>query len=180
MMNKNNHIQVHMSQEAMAAALLSLLKKENYSEITITQICQEANIARQTFYRHFSYKSDVLNYYFSSRFLDFTEKYPDTENFAENLSNLFSEFPISQDVLILLKKQNIFYMLEESMVEILEYSYRKYKFKTLLGMHEYNSYLKSFIISTIISVLSCWIDDSFKQSTKELADIATKLLSSIN
>lgn len=34
-----------------------------YSDITISQICQRAGIARQTFYRNFETKDDVIRYY---------------------------------------------------------------------------------------------------------------------
>lgn len=180
MINTSNNIQVQKSREAIANALFSLMKNESYHEITITQICQEAHIARQTFYRNFTLKGDVLTYYFSSRFLEFTQKYPDTENFAQNLSNLFRDFPIPRDILFLLKKQNIFYLLEQNMVDFLEYSQQKYKFKRLLDTPRYDNYLHSFIVSTINSTLSCWIENNFEQDPKELTQIVIQLLSSVN
>lgn len=42
-------------------ALLSLLKKKDYSQITVTDICHEAEISRGTFYAHFDNISQVVD-----------------------------------------------------------------------------------------------------------------------
>lgn len=41
-------------------ALLILLAKKEYTDITVTDVVKEANVARVSFYRHFSSISDVL------------------------------------------------------------------------------------------------------------------------
>ena len=45
---------------ALVAALYQLMERDTYQDLTITQICQEAEVTRQTFYRHFQTKQDVL------------------------------------------------------------------------------------------------------------------------
>jgi AcrR family transcriptional regulator len=42
-------------------ALLALMKKKVYEEITVTSICQQAEITRATFYLHFADLRDVLD-----------------------------------------------------------------------------------------------------------------------
>lgn len=42
-------------------ALISLVDKEPYAKITVTQLCREADITRSTFYLHFNNVTDVLN-----------------------------------------------------------------------------------------------------------------------
>lgn len=42
-------------------ALGDLLKKKSYSKITVCDICEEAQINRMTFYKHYMDKSDLLN-----------------------------------------------------------------------------------------------------------------------
>ena len=44
----------------IANALLSLLKTQSLNKITVTQITKEANLTRQTFYRNFEDKEDLL------------------------------------------------------------------------------------------------------------------------
>lgn len=46
--------------QIIIATVLSLLGKKNLKEITIADICNEANIHRSTFYTHFKDKYHVL------------------------------------------------------------------------------------------------------------------------
>lgn len=47
-------------QRQLCSAFLSLLLKEPYDSITISQICQEAGLSRNVFYRLFDKKADAL------------------------------------------------------------------------------------------------------------------------
>ncbi|MDN6626366.1 MAG: TetR/AcrR family transcriptional regulator [Pisciglobus halotolerans] len=44
----------------MAKAFISLLKEEEYSKVTVTKITEKANVNRGTFYKHYTYKEDIL------------------------------------------------------------------------------------------------------------------------
>lgn len=46
--------------EYVTEALLQLLKKKDYDEISVREIAERAGVHRATFYRHFSSKEDVL------------------------------------------------------------------------------------------------------------------------
>lgn len=56
MANKENY----SVKEEIEKALLDLLKKREFADITVTDIVKEAKVARVSFYRHFSSISDVL------------------------------------------------------------------------------------------------------------------------
>lgn len=42
-------------------AFISLIKQEGYDQITVTELCREAEITRSTFYLHYDNLSNVLN-----------------------------------------------------------------------------------------------------------------------
>ena len=65
-MNRTNGKIAEQSKEKISKALLSIMEQYDFQEITITQISQEARLSRKTFYRLFSTKTDVLNYYFET------------------------------------------------------------------------------------------------------------------
>lgn len=48
------------TQNAITAVFYQLLMKKSYEEISVSQICQEADINRGTFYLHFIDKDDLL------------------------------------------------------------------------------------------------------------------------
>ena len=69
------------SQSQIQQALLSLMKKTPYAEITVKEILYEAKIARKTFYRNFISKDDALN--------SIVKIY--IKNYEEGILNLTSE-----------------------------------------------------------------------------------------
>jgi len=56
----NDRRAVH-SRSVIKDAFLSLLEKKNYTDLNITDICNEAEISRSTFYQHYSNMHDVLD-----------------------------------------------------------------------------------------------------------------------
>ena len=50
------------SQHMIADALLHLMKRKHFNQISITEICEEAAIGRKTFYRNFEQKEDVIDF----------------------------------------------------------------------------------------------------------------------
>lgn len=61
-MSKNNSIdrRIAKSKQALKDALISLMQKKDFKEITITDLVQLANLNRGTFYKHYQYKEDLL------------------------------------------------------------------------------------------------------------------------
>lgn len=59
-MNTKNNWRYKMSSEKIETAFLSLLTKYKYEEISISQICKQANINRSTFYCHYDDINDLI------------------------------------------------------------------------------------------------------------------------
>ena len=52
------------TKEIILDATIKLMKNNNINKLTVQKILDEANISRSTFYKFFSDKYDVINYYF--------------------------------------------------------------------------------------------------------------------
>lgn len=48
--------------ECLGDALLELMKKKNFSDITVSEVAKFANVSRSTYYRHFISLEEVLRY----------------------------------------------------------------------------------------------------------------------
>ena len=59
-MNIKNNSRYKASSEKIETAFLSLILNHKYEEITISQICKEANINRSTFYCHYDDINDLI------------------------------------------------------------------------------------------------------------------------
>ncbi len=59
----------NVTKKALAASLKALMKKEPFSKISISQICQGCGMNRKSFYYHFRDKYDLVNWIFYTEFL---------------------------------------------------------------------------------------------------------------
>lgn len=59
-MNTKNNARYKVNNEKIETAFLSLLTKYKYDDISISQICKEANINRSTFYCHYDDINDLI------------------------------------------------------------------------------------------------------------------------
>lgn len=59
-MNIKNNSRYKMSSEKIETAFLALILHNKYEDITISQVCKEANINRSTFYCHYDDINDLI------------------------------------------------------------------------------------------------------------------------
>ena len=57
-----------LSKEYIADALISLMKKKDYSSITNKDITDRAGLSHVTIYRNFKNKNEIISYYLYSPF----------------------------------------------------------------------------------------------------------------
>lgn len=59
-MNTKNNLRYKISSEKIETAFLTLILNNSYENITISQVCKEANINRSTFYCHYDDINDLI------------------------------------------------------------------------------------------------------------------------
>jgi len=59
-MNIKNNSRYKMSSEKIETAFLTLILNHKYEDITISQVCKQANINRSTFYSHYDDINDLI------------------------------------------------------------------------------------------------------------------------
>ncbi|MDD5935797.1 MAG: TetR/AcrR family transcriptional regulator [Clostridiales bacterium] len=59
-MNRTNGKIAEQSKQKFVEALVTVMKQYDYKCITVTQIAQEADLSRKTFYRLFTDKDEIL------------------------------------------------------------------------------------------------------------------------
>lgn len=78
-MYKGNNKTAITSQNMIADALLRMLKDNKFSEISISALCKEAQISRQTFYTLFSSKENVVKFIFDNNYKSLNDLYKNKE-----------------------------------------------------------------------------------------------------
>ena len=69
-MYKGNNPSALRSQQMIVLALIDLMREYAYSEISITMLSTKAGVSRQTFYKMFASKEDVVGFVARTRCLD--------------------------------------------------------------------------------------------------------------
>ncbi|WP_052270423.1 TetR/AcrR family transcriptional regulator [Malacoplasma penetrans] len=92
-MYEGNNVSAKASMNFLADALMNLLIKEKYINITISDLCEYAKLSRQTFYNVFESKSEILHYCLKREYeKQFKELSLNNEISIKDIINLFISF----------------------------------------------------------------------------------------
>ncbi|MFL0249021.1 TetR/AcrR family transcriptional regulator [Clostridium neuense] len=181
MYTRSKNLQALQSQKMITNALLALMKVYPYSDITITQICQEAKVVRQTFYRNFETKLDILELYLDDMAKKYESDYFDAKLDAYQILKDFFDFSLLyKDLFKLLEKNNLFFLLNKVItMNMFNFSYIP-KITAKIEASKLDAYVSDFIASTICSIFSLWVKNNFQETTEALADLAKVFLMGVN
>lgn len=171
---------VSRTKKCIIDALLHLIEDDKFDEITVTQITQEADIARRTFYLNFNSKYEVIESYIDILYREYVEevlKYGG--RFFEHDANQFFEFwKKHSELLFLLEKNDIFMVLLSKFEEILiETEYFDFSFWFNKGIDKNKrDYIASILAAILWRVLERWVKNDMKASVEELVDTFVKII----
>ena len=112
------------SQRQIAKAMMQLIQKKPYAQITISELCKSAGISRQTFYTLFSSRENVVTFTLQAQYCYAPELSQFRNGEACGLRQLcrgYSNYILrNRDLLRLLVENRIDYLLYDSLYEALE------------------------------------------------------------
>lgn len=155
-----------VSKESIRIALFELLKKQSFSDITISRLCEKAGVGRRTFYRHYLNLREVLDESFWMIVEDFEEE-SDWPVHPERIYDYFRKWRGYRDYFIVLHKNGLSNYLTEKFAD----SIRK-------SSPEIDSYSCSFYAYAIYSILYSWFMENPEDDYRKVADTALKILKS--
>ena len=102
-------------------SLLDLLKRKEYASITINMIADNAQLGRRTFYRHFDTKDEAMKHVTNLLMDEFANHIESNKakGFEEILTAYFEFWEQYIDVLQLLKKAHLLYLLKITCLSLL-------------------------------------------------------------
>ena len=160
---------------AVIKALLELMQKENFKDITITEITEKAKVSRVTFYRHFNTVEDILIKYFQLT----------KERYKEQSKLQFIEGERNNDVailqLFLFFKSNL--SATKSLIsaglegELLKFLNDEFENNLPVKLDKYLAY---FVSGALYNVLIHWSQNDCKDSIEEVSKPFRELQNSFN
>lgn len=175
----NDNLQAIASRNRIRDALFTLMGQYPYKDITITQICQEGQIVRQTFYRNFEAKDDILEFHLDSIIRQYFSNYYAEGDTHIQLLNFYEFMLLNKELLLLILKNNLFFMIDQTITS---------NITGLLNLRRLSAIEKpgaqkfviGFIASTICSLLSIWINEEFMHTPKEMSKLTQRFLGGLS
>lgn len=175
----NNNQQARESRDRIRDALLVLMIQYPYKDITITQICQEARIVRQTFYRNFEQKDDILRFHLDQLIHHFFSDYFREDDVRTQLRIFFEYMLRSSDFLVLASENSLFFMIEDAITKNIT-GFLDIRQITDADEPKLEKYVTRFIAATICSLLSLWAASGFDESPDRMSALAQRFLAGVS
>lgn len=176
--NDKNHKIALRYRKWIIEALIALMKEYPYEEITIKQITVQADISRQTFYRHFKSKEEIIRLYSDDLCEEIVEEFGKLqEKNIETIFQCYFQFWYEhKEILNLVKQSNCEHFLIDH--------YNSVMMDTLDILREFiphyaeNQFilLKAFLVGGLFNMKMLWQEKGYQESTEELAKLTAELL----
>lgn len=161
-------------------AFFDLLQEDDFEKITVTQILQEADLARATFYINYKTKEDIVRSYIHSLALIYIEntKAYSQPSVYELAFSFFSFWIEKKEFLFLLVKNNLFNMLYIEFYDALKKVSATWQLDIIFEK-EFNTsdeldLFCNFIASGLWSILRSWIENDMESSPNKIANSFVK------
>lgn len=152
---------------AMTDALLKMLKMRKLSDISIGEIAEQAGVSRNSFYRNYDSKEDILRRRIRSYLNDWKEwaesnKASDPHYVYGQLFRIVEEH---RDFFLLMKDSGVLYLLQD-------------EFFKFFGPSEeddvISAYSKAFFAYSTFGFLETWIRRNMKETADEMEKMLTR------
>jgi len=87
-MSRKPDRRIKKTKASLHQAFYDLLKKKHYSDITVKELAEEADITRKTFYLHYNTLDDLLREFMAERYERLREPLEDMDLFSEDFDYL--------------------------------------------------------------------------------------------
>jgi AcrR family transcriptional regulator len=161
------HPSTYLYKDLISDALIALLYTKNIDFITITELCEKAQVSRRTFYRHFKDKNDVVDFYITKIMenLALELKEHSKQNKRSLVIAFFSFFEPYTKLFTVLNKNGLGDIVFTSYIKCV----------TTLTFSEASSpdfpYNMAFMLGGLWSLLTFWIMNGCQKTPAELTDM---------
>ncbi len=160
--NKNSYVKTQIFN-----ATISLLEEKDLSHFSIVDIITKAEVSRNSFYRNYSDKTDILRQHIQSIIGEWTNDYDNSgkNTDADFMGSMFAHIKKNSDFYTLLSKRNLLYLFLEVLKDI---SGPKAEYPNI------GAYTAAFFTYGIYGWTEEWIKRGMQESGDEMAMLMQK------
>lgn len=174
MFNQSSNKRIQESMRLICESFLYLLQSNNYRDLTINEICDNAGVGRKTFYRNFDSKSDIIDYILCIKFSEMVDEINQQENEDGIFEHIIIFWANNKELLSIISKN----YLQEYFSSRLAYFLELFRFY-MPTIEKYDdpelmmAYYFKTIAAEITSVLNTWSIRNYKDSIEDLINIVS-------
>ena len=156
--------------EALAIALLKLMKRKEINEITVSELVEVAGVGRNSFYRNFKSKEQLLCSYITQLYMEYFKdknvplKMSEGNGVVDFLLPRFRFIKEHGDIFRILHKRGLlYYFFEEAESDLVA---------ILCGqMTDTSSYYMAMLSGSCAGIIRHWIERDFVENEEEMVKI---------
>ena len=177
MARKVGNSQNMLAKESMFSALMILMEKEKFKDISITELTKKAGVSRMAFYRNYKTLEDIITDHLDENFVGYAARLlpGKGENCQPSLRLFFTFFKSQAQLTRNLIDAGLTHLLLESCSNFLRSLSRTIVCDGRLSP-EIERYNIEFVAGGIYKVLIEWVKNDMKESEESMAGIVGKLL----
>lgn len=146
---RNRYVVQHIT-----AALITLMERSPFEEISVSQICQEAQVGRASFYRNYESKKDILGKHMDDLLRAWGKEFEERGDPAYFSESLLKHYYQHKDFYLLLYRHGLSDMIYETI-------------RSAMKMEEAPSNIERYGKSMFAGMLFGWIDEWMRQGMPE-------------
>ena len=173
-MNDSKNPSAIRSKTEITDALVRLMERYPYSEITVKQIVLEAGLVRKTFYRNFTSKDDVLDSLLDAFILEYTTELYATRN--KSWLQVIFEFCVRhKHIAELLDKNDMMYLVLKKLNAVLPTRHDEADALGIIPEEFFGNldmtYIIPFNTGAMWNVIYTWIHRGMKDDPKQIVSV---------
>ena len=170
-----------LRQRQLEEGLLQAMDYKRYEDITISDLCQQMGIPRKSFYRYFSGKDGALHALLDHTLMEFqafdAATSGDLRTVERDLEKFFLFWQSKRYLLDALKRSDLSGVLIERAIAY-AISDEVFPARFLPGeSRRTQNHIVTFAVCGLLSMILQWHTDGFRESPRELGQVACRMLS---
>lgn len=166
------------SMDLITTALFELLEKRPFAQISVTDICQTAGVARKTFYRNFEGKTEVVGRLVDQVFYEFMQKYDFKTSGARKIYLYWYEYILcTREFSLIFFDPDLYEFIVGKIKEFVEIELNEALHGSASFDPALTEYYLNFAAAGISSIMKEWMKNDCKTPAKTMAVLTAHLLS---
>ncbi|MCH5164929.1 MAG: TetR/AcrR family transcriptional regulator C-terminal domain-containing protein [Clostridiales bacterium] len=168
------------SMDLITTALFELLEETPFAQISVTDICVKAGVARKTFYRNFESKISVVERLFDQVFFEFMQKYDFKTSGARKIYLYWYEYILcTREFTLIFFDPDLYVFITDKIREFVEIELSETLHNSASFDPMLSNYYLNFAAAGIASIMREWMKNDCQIPAAIMASVTTRLLSGV-